>query len=50
MEELMKQIEELRGELGKLMDGQDNKLRLKISQELDKAILEYIERKDRGLD
>lgn len=46
MEESIKRIDELREELGKIMDSQDKELRLQISRELDKAILEYIRLKD----
>lgn len=35
-------IEELRKELNRAMDGQDQEQRLKISMALDEAILEYI--------
>lgn len=42
MEELIKMIDGLREELGKVMDSQDKELRLKISRELDMAIFEYI--------
>ena len=46
MAELIKRIEELREELCKVMDSQDKELRLQISRELDKAIWEYIRRRE----
>lgn len=46
MEEPIKRIEELREQLGKVMDSQDKELRLQISCELDMAILEYIRRRE----
>lgn len=46
MEELIKRIEKLREGLNKLADSEDKELRLKISEELDEAIVEYIKLKD----
>ena len=42
-------IEELREELHRAMDGQDQELRLKISMALDEAILEYIRGKEKNI-